>query len=127
VEDHALDRHPRVEHLEEVPRDGLALAILIGREVDLVDPLHEVLQLLDLIAPVGRHHVQRLEVVVDVDAEAGPGFPLVRGGHVGRTAGQIADVADGRLDHVPRAEVAGDGLRLGGGLDDDEGVGHRGT
>ena len=109
-----------------MPRDGFALAILIGGEIDLVNRLHEVLQLLDLLPAIGRHDVQRLEVIVDVDAESRPRLRLVRGGHIGGAAGQVADVADGRLDYVPRAEIAGDGLRLGGGLDDDEGVGHRG-
>ena len=31
----------RLEHLEQVPRDGLALAILIGGEVELVGVLQQ--------------------------------------------------------------------------------------
>ena len=36
VEDHAVHRNLRVEHLEQVPGDGFALAVLIGGEIQLV-------------------------------------------------------------------------------------------
>jgi hypothetical protein len=36
VEDHAAHRHLRLQHLDEVPRDRLALAILVRREQELV-------------------------------------------------------------------------------------------
>jgi hypothetical protein len=39
VEHHPLHRHRRLEHLEQVPGDRLALAVLIGREVELVGVL----------------------------------------------------------------------------------------
>ena len=35
VEDHPLHGHPRLQRLQEVPGDGLALAILVRREVEL--------------------------------------------------------------------------------------------
>ena len=35
VEHHPLHRHLRLQILEEVPRDGLALAVFVGREVEL--------------------------------------------------------------------------------------------
>ena len=56
VEHHALDRHLGPEHLDEVPRDGLALAVLVGREVELVGALQRAPQLGDdvLLAPRGR-------------------------------------------------------------------------
>jgi hypothetical protein len=124
VEDHALDGHPRRQHLEQVPRDRLTLAILIGCEVDLVDLLDEALQLLDLVLAIAGDDVQRLEVVVDVDAETGPGLVLVGGRDVGGVAGQVAHVADRGLHDVARAEIARDGLGLGRRLHDDEGVRH---
>jgi hypothetical protein len=37
VEHHPLHRHAGLELLQQVPGDGLALAILIRREVELVD------------------------------------------------------------------------------------------
>ena len=44
VEHHALDLHPlgRVEDLEQVPGDGLALAILVGGEIELVGLLQRL-------------------------------------------------------------------------------------
>ena len=77
VEHHPLDRHLGVQHLEQVPRDGLALAILIRREVELVGVLQQ--------SPSGAGRgpscrdddVERLEVVVDVDAEVCPLLSLV--------------------------------------------------
>ena len=64
------------------------------------------------------HDVERLEVVVDVDAEPGPRLrpELLR--DFRRLVRHVADVADARLDDVPLAEVAGDGPGLGRGLDD---------
>ena len=94
VEHHAFDRHPRVQHLEQMPGDRLALAILVGRKIDLVDRLHQALQLLDLLAPIGRHHIQRLEVVVDIDAESGPWFGLICRRNVGCASRKVAHVPD---------------------------------
>ena len=69
VEHHPLHRDARLEHLEEVPRDGLALAVLVGREVELAGVLERGLQLRDDLLLVVGHDVDRREVVVDVDAE----------------------------------------------------------
>ncbi len=41
VEDHPLDRHPGGQHLEEVPGDGLALAVLVRGQVDLAGLLDQ--------------------------------------------------------------------------------------
>ena len=126
VEHHPLDRHLGAEDLLEVPGDGLALAVLVRGEVELVGLLQELLQALDLVLLVGGDDVERLEVVLGVDAQAGPLLLLVGLGHVGGVAGQVADVTDGRLDGEVVAEEARDGAGLGGGLDDDEGIGHGG-
>ena len=114
VEDHALDRHPGRQHLEQVPGDGLALAVLVSGQEQLAGVLQQGLELPDLVLLLRGDDVEGLEVVVDVDAEAGPRLALVGGRDVGGVAGQVADVADRRLDHVVAAEEAGDGLRLGG-------------
>jgi transposase len=45
VEDHPADRHLGLERLEQVPGDGLALAVLIGREEELVRALSRSLSL----------------------------------------------------------------------------------
>ena len=70
VEHHALDGHLRLEHLEEVPGDGLALAVLVGGEVELVGFLQRRPQLADDLLLVGVDLVVELEAVVDVDRQA---------------------------------------------------------
>ena len=112
VEHHPADRHLGLEHLEQVPGDGLALAVLIGGQQELVGVLEQPLELGDLLALVGVDDVVRLEAVVDVDRELAVGTLL----HVRRQlAGvrQVPDVPDRRLDVVVLAEVAGDRLGLG--------------
>ena len=113
VEDHPLDREAGLglEHLEEVPRDRLALAILIGREVELVGVLERPPQAADDLRLLRRDHVLRLEVVLDVDREA--------------LAGQVTDVADAGHDRVVAAKETADRVGFGLGLDDDERLGHR--
>jgi len=105
---------------KQVPGDGLALTVLVGGEVELVGLLQRRLQLGDLLLLVGRYDVQRLEAVVDVDPVAGPRQSLVRRRDLVSVARQVADVADGGLHDVARAEVARDGLGLRGRLDDDK-------
>ena len=120
VEDHPAGRHLGLELLEQVPGDGLALAVLISGEQEFVGVLEQALELGDLLPLVAVHDVQRLEVVVYVDAEPGPRLAAVLGRDLGRAVGHVADVADAGLDHVALAEVAGDGPGLGRGLDDDQ-------
>ena len=118
VEDHPAGGDLGLELLEQVPGDGLALAVLVCRQVELVGVLEQRLELGDLLLLVGRDDVEGLEVVVDVDAEAGPRLRAELLRDLGRLVRHVADVADARLDHVATAEVAGDGPGLGGGLDD---------
>ena len=72
VEDHPAHRHRRLERLHQVPGDRLALAVLIGGQVDLVGVLDQRPELADLLLAVRADHVERLEVVVGVDARAAP-------------------------------------------------------
>ena len=72
VEDHPADRDLRLERLEQVPGDRLALAVGVGGEVELVGVLEQALELGDLGLLVRADDVERLEVVVDVDAEPRP-------------------------------------------------------
>ena len=120
VEHHAAHRDLRVEHLVQVPCDGLALAVLVRGQVELVGAGQQVLELLDLLLLRGVDDVQRLEVVVDVDTETGPRLLLEPGRDLGGLVGQVTDVADAGLDHVPRPEITRDGLRLRRRLDDDK-------
>ena len=118
VEDHPADRDLRAQRLDQVPGDGLALAVLVRREVELVGVLDQRLELADLLLAVGADDVERFEVVLGVDAEPRPRLALVLGRDVGGVARQVADVADRGLDDVTRSEVTADRLGLGRRLDD---------
>ena len=124
VKDHAADGHLRLQHLDEVPRDRLTLAVLVRREQELVGVLQVLLQLGDDLLLLGIDDVVRLEFLVDVDAEGAE--PLALGcGYVGRAIGKIANVPDARLDGEVLPEVARDRPRLGGALHDDQPLTHR--
>jgi hypothetical protein len=100
VEHHPLHRHLRLEVLEEVPRNRLALAVFVGGEVQLVGVPQRRPQLLHDVLATIREFVGGLETVVDVDGEA-----------LGREVGDVPD----RGAHVEGgAQEAGDGLRLRG-------------
>ncbi len=114
-----MDRDLRLQHFLEVPRDGLALAVLIRGEEEFVGLAQQLLELLDLLLLVRVDHVDGLEVVFDVHTEAAHlAGVLLR--HLRGAVGKVADVPDARLDDVAGAQVALDRLRLGRRLDDDE-------
>ena len=110
-----------------MPGDRLAFAVLVRREQELVGVLELLLQLADLGLLVGVDDVERLEVGVDRDAHR-PVLGALLLGHVAGAIREVADVADARLDVVSGAEIARDGLRLRGALDDHKllrhGAGH---
>ena len=112
VEHHALDGHLRLEHLEQVPRNRLALAVRVCREQQLVGLLQLGFKVRDLLLFVGADHVNRLEFRLRVHAELRPRFLLVLRGNVRRAAGKIADVAHRRLDEIAVAQVLLDLLRF---------------
>ena len=117
VERHALDGHLRLQHLDDVPADRLALAVLIRRDVDLVRPGERLLEAAHLGLVLRRDHVVGFVGVVDVDAE---GEPLgILAGLLG-VRGEVAHVPHARHDAVAGAQEALDGAGLGGGLDDHE-------
>jgi hypothetical protein len=119
VEHHALDGHLGLQHLQEVPRDGLALAVLISCEVELVGTGQRLLQIGDrLLLRVG-DDVVGLEAVLDVDGELSERALLELRREVLRLD-EVADVANRGLDDVSISQVLGNGLRLGGRLDDNE-------
>ena len=107
VEDHPAHGHLRLQDLEQVPGDRLALAVFVRREQQLVGALERPLQLRHLGLLVGIDEVQRLEVVLDRDAHR----PVLRSHllrDVRRTVRKVADMADARLDDVLAPEVARD-------------------
>ncbi len=118
VEHHAVHGHLGLEHLAQVPGDGLALAVLVSGQIELVGVLEQLPQLVDLRPLVGVDDVQRFELVLDVHSETRPRRPLVLLGDVVGLLRQVADVTDARFDDVAAPEVPRDRLRLGGRLDD---------
>ena len=76
VEHHPPHRDLRLEHLAQVPGDRLALAVFVRREQELVRVLELRLQVGDDLLLARVDDVERLEVLVDVHAEARPASPL---------------------------------------------------
>ena len=95
-----------VQQIFEMPRDRLALAVRVSREVDVFAFFRAVAQILDDAFLARQRAVFRLEIMLDVHAE--------------RALGQISQVAHAGLDHVVRSEIFSDGLRFGGRLHDDQ-------
>ncbi len=125
VEHHPADRDLRLEHLDQVPRDALSLAVLIGREQELVGLLELLAELGDVRLAVARDQIEGLEVLLDVDRVlldvVVPALDLLF--EVGGTS-EVTDVADRRFDHIALPQILLDGGGFCGGLDDDERAGH---
>jgi hypothetical protein len=94
VEHHSLHRDGGRQHLGQVPRDRLALAVFVRCQVQLVGSLEELLQVGHDRLLRGRHDIERFEAVVDVDAQSCPRLALVGGRDLVCPAGQVADVPD---------------------------------
>ena len=103
-----------------MPGDGLTLAVTVRGEIELVDVFEQAFELADRALLVGADDVERFEVFIDVDPEAGPRLRLVLRRHVGGGTRQVADVSPGGLDDVIGAQVAGEFACFGRRLDDDE-------
>ena len=96
----------QVEGLLQVPGDGFAFAVGVGREIDHAGLRRGSLELADRLL-LGRHDfVRRLVAVRDVEPEL--------------ALGQVAHVPHARLDDVARAEELVDRLGLLRALDDHE-------
>ncbi len=91
---------------DQVPGDGLALAVGISGQVDFRGGPGLLAQVPDHLFPLGRDNVVGSKVVLDIHAQS--------------VLGQVADVADGRADGVAWAEELAHGAGLGWRLDDDE-------
>ena len=124
VEDHPPHRHLGTQHLLEVPRDRLALAVLIRCEHQLVGAAQRAPKLGDLTPLLAGDHVQGIEATFDINTQTCPGAPPVLLRHLGSGPRQVPDVTDRGLDLVAGTEVALDRPGLGRRLDDDERVSH---
>ena len=108
VEHHAANGHLRLQDLEEVPRDGFTLAVLIGCEEEFVGLLQELPQFGDLFLLVRVHHVIGFKAIIHVDSEAAerPFFHVF--GQFGGLR-EVTDVADGGGHVVVGTQVSLDG------------------
>ena len=102
-----------------MPGYRFTLSVFVRCQVYLRSFFERRLELLDLVLLLPRHDVKRLEIVFHIDAQLGPGLLAVGGRDLRRIPGQVADMADRRLDYVPGAKETGDRARLGGGLNND--------
>ena len=109
VEDHAAHGNLRLQDLQEVPRDGLTLAVLISCQIEFVGLLEELLEFGDLFLLIRVHHVVGLKAIIHVDGEAAERPLLHVLGQLGRLR-EVTDVAD-RGGHV----VVGTQVSLNGG------------
>ena len=111
VEYDALDRNAcqsllAVEHLENMPGDGLALAVGVGGEDELARALD---RLSDLVQPLGGFG---LDVPMHLEIVVGHDRAVLRR--------QIAHMAVRGDDAVSWPQILIDGLGLGGRFDDDD-------
>ncbi len=100
----AIDRVP-AEFFGQVRGHGLPFAVGIGGQIDGIGRLRQFLQPGDDLLLAGNNHVLGGEIVVEIDAE--------------RLLGQVFDVPKRSFNHITRAEIFLDRLRLGGRFDND--------
>ena len=116
-EGHAVDGYLGLEDFLQVPGDGLTLAVPIGCQVERVYFFKLALELGNLLLLVRVDHIVGFEAVFNVDGELAVGALLEVFGQLGRLR-KVTDMTHGRVDQVVLAEVAANGLDLGGGLHD---------
>jgi len=115
VEDDALrDRGLDAEDMGEMPGDGLSFPVEVGCEPDIDGVLGGFLEIGDNGLFSGEDFVGGFEVVFEINSRNGLFAAF------GGLGGEVADVADGGLDDIIRAEVFVYGFGFGGGFDDDE-------
>ena len=100
----AIDR-VAAEFFGQVRGHGFAFAVGVGRQIDGIGRLRQLLQPGDDLLLAGNDHVLGREIVVEIDAE--------------RLLGQVLDVPERGFNLIARAEIFLDRLRFGGRFDDD--------
>ena len=125
VKHHALHRHLGAEQLQQVPADRFPLPVFVSCQQQLVGALEGILELLDHLFLVLRHHVEGLEVGGGVDAEIGPLLTLVSRRNLTGVIGQVADVPHRGFHLEVLGKEAADGAGLRRTFNNDQGVTHR--
>ena len=111
LKDHTVDRRAlrHIHRLGDVPRDCLALAVGVSREIDRVGTTNRLAQVAHHLRL--RHLVDRLEVMLNINREI--------------ALRQIANVAHTGGDSVALPEIFLDRFRLCWRLNDDNFIAHR--
>ena len=117
VEDHALDADVlqnalRLQHLQHMPGDGLALAVGVGGEIEIVRVLDRAGNLVEALGAVPVHFPIHGEVLL--------------GTHGSVPGRQVPNMAVTCEDFIIAAEILVDCLGLGGRFNDDD-VAHSGS
>ena len=102
----AVDGIALLEHRQDMPRDGLALAIGIGGQIEVFGAFQRLGDLAQVLAGPRVRHVGHREVLVRTHRSV-----------LGR---QIADMAIARQHPEVVTEIPVDGSRFGGGFDDND-------
>ena len=113
-----MHRDLGLEHLEQVPGNGLAFTVTVSCEIKFVGVLQGCLELGNLLLLVRGHHVVRLKVVVQIHRELADGCLLQLGRQVGGLR-QVPDMAHRSRHLKALPQIAGNGLAFGGRLDND--------
>ena len=93
VENESLNGNLGVEHLKKVPTDRLSLSIFVGREIDFRGLLYSSFEFVDPLLFVAGDNIERCEVAIDVNTEAGPLLLFDLGWYLRSIVGEIADVS----------------------------------
>ena len=94
----------QIQQFLEVPGDGLALAVRVGREIDGLGALGGLFQFVNELRLIAHGDILGLEAVFDV--------------HAHLALGQIPQVAHGGRDLIVPTQIFFNGLRLGRRLHD---------
>src|SRR5262245_35524506 len=119
-----MKRYFGLQELDEVPGNGLALAVFVGGQEEFIRLGKDLLELADFLLLVRGDHVQRLEVVIHIDAQSRPRLLLEVGRNLSGAVGEVADVTDARIDGIALAKEPGNGPGLCWRLDDDQAFRH---
>ena len=72
VEHQSVDGHFGFEDFEKVPRNGLSFAVFVRRQVELVHVFQKIFEFINLFLLVGRHDVDRGEILINIDSQVSP-------------------------------------------------------
>ncbi len=120
VKHQPMHRHLGLQQFMKMPTDGLPFAVFVRRQVQVFGVFEQALQFFDLGRFSGRHDIDRIEVVVDINPQVGPVLAFEFGRNLFGPLGQISDVANAGLDRVAVAQKLANRAGFGWRFDDHE-------